>query len=348
MNHVDVEMRGNVPQVKYLDALEMQAVHLTSMARTVSDALDRTPLPAPRKPVLVGMGASYAALGAAEHALRQRGGSAIRVVASDFDKVTFDFSDLVVALSQSGKSRETIEAVRDSAAPTLAVVNMAGSPLAQACATALDFGSVPDSLASTAGYTGSLVAMGMLTDTWTVGRPDPAWLSLGERLAEFRSGTGALVTDLVAKLSAHTSVDVVGSGGYAGAAEAGALLLREVSTMPTTAFTGRQYLHGPMEAWPGVGHLIIGHTDTWLVAAPLAERGHQVTILSAAADPAWEHRNVRVVRLPAGSVAEEYAFAGVLLQDVAAGLAATRSADPDEFLFVSADTKVDATEPCPS
>jgi fructoselysine-6-P-deglycase FrlB-like protein len=346
----DESEREDVPQgqVKYLDALATQVTEVTRIAKTVADSLGGAPLPAPRKPVLIGMGASYAALGAAEHALRRHGRSALRVVASDFDSVTFDFSDLIVALSQSGKSRETIEAVRVADQPTLAVVNVAGSPLAQACSSALAFGSVPDSLASTTGYTGSLVTMGMLTDSWIAGRPDPAWLSLGERLGAFESGFGALVSDLAAGLSESSSVDVVGSGGYCGAAEAGALLLREVCTVPTAAFTGRQYLHGPMEAWPGVGHVIIGATDAWLVAEPLAERGHPVTILSAASDPAWRHRNVRLVPLPAQSVAEEYAFAAILLQHVAARLATARSADPDEFLFLSPDTKVDLAEPCPS
>jgi glutamine---fructose-6-phosphate transaminase (isomerizing) len=331
--------------VKYLDALEAQAANVTGVARAMAEVLDRTPPPVPRRPVLIGMGASYAALGAAEHVLRAHGGPALRVVASDFDRVTFEVSDLVVALSQSGRSRETIEAVQSTDVPALAVVNVAGSPLAQACPSTLAFGPVPDSLASTVGYTGSLVAMGMLTDTWTTGRPGRDWLSLGERIAGFRSGAGQLVADLTGALSGHSSVDVIGSGGYSGAAEAGALLLRETSTMPTAAFTGRQYLHGPMEAWPGVGHVVIGRTDAALVAAPLAGRGHPVTIVSAVADQAWTQPNVRVITLPARSLPEEYVFTAILLQDVAAALSAVRSADPDYFGFISPDTKVEAAAP---
>jgi fructoselysine-6-P-deglycase FrlB-like protein len=331
--------------VKYLDALEAQAANVTSMARVVAEVLDRTPPPAPRRPVLIGMGASYAALGAAEHVLRQHGGPAQRVVASDFNRATFEVCDLVVALSQSGKSRETIEAVQSTAVPALAVVNIDGSPLAQACASTLAFGPVPDSLASTAGYTGSLVAMGMLTEVWTTGRPGPGWLSLGERIAEFRSGTAQLVADLTGALAGHSSVDVIGSGGYTGAAEAGALLLRETSTMPTAAFSGRQYLHGPMEAWPGVGHLVIGQTDATAVAAPLAARGHPVIIFSAVADPAWSQPGVWVITLPAHSLIEEYVFTAIVLQDVAAALSAQRSTDPDDFGFISPDTKVEAAAP---
>ncbi|HEX5296607.1 MAG TPA: hypothetical protein VFW50_06445, partial [Streptosporangiaceae bacterium] len=227
----------------------------------------------------------------------------------------------------------------------LAVVNVPGSPLAQVCASVLAFGPVPDSLASTVGYTGSLVAMGMLADAWTTGRPDPGWLSLGERIAGFRSGIAQLVADLTGALSGYSSVDVIGSGGYSGAAEAGALLLRETSTMPTAAFTGRQYLHGPMEAWPGVGHLVIGRTDTALVAAPLAGRGHPVIIVSAVADPAWAQPNVWTIPLPARSLPEEYVFTAILLQDVAAAMAAVRAADPDYFGFISPDTKVEAAAP---
>jgi glutamine---fructose-6-phosphate transaminase (isomerizing) len=330
---------------KYLDALEAQAANVTSMTRAMAQVLDGTPPPAPRRPVLIGMGASYAALGAAEHVLRGHGRPALRVVASDFDRATFEVCDLVVALSQSGKSKETIEAVLSTAVPTLAVVNIAGSPLAQAGTNVLAFGPVPDSLASTIGYTGSLVTMGMLTDTWTAGRPGPDWLSLGERMAGFRSGTAQLAADLAGALAGHSSVDMIGSGGYSGAAEAGALLLRETSTMPTAAFTGRQYLHGPMEAWPGVGHLVIGRTDATLVAGPLADRGHPVVIVSAVADPAWERPNVWVITVPARSLTEEYVFTAILLQDVAAALAASRSADPDYFGFISPDTKVEAAAP---
>ena len=331
--------------MKYLDALEAQAASITGVARLMTEALDRTPPPAPRRPVLIGMGASYAALGASEYVLRAHGGPALRVVASDFDRATFEVSDLVVALSQSGKSKETIEAVRSTDVPALAVVNVPGSPLAQVCASVLAFGPVPDSLASTVGYTGSLVAMGMLADAWTTGRPDPGWLSLGERIAGFRSGIAQLVADLTGALSGCSSVDVIGSGGYSGAAEAGALLLRETSTMPTAAFTGRQYLHGPMEAWPGVGHLVVGRTDTALVAAPLAGRGHPVIIVSAVADPAWAQPNVWTIPLPARSLPEEYVFTAILLQDVAAAMAAVRAADPDYFGFISPDTKVEAAAP---
>jgi len=331
--------------VKYLDALEAQAASITGVARLMTEALDRTPPPAPRRPVLIGMGASYAALGASEYVLRAHGGPALRVVASDFDRATFEVSDLVVALSQSGKSKETIEAVRSTDVPALAVVNVPGSPLAQVCASVLAFGPVPDSLASTVGYTGSLVAMGMLADAWTTGRPDPGWLSLGERIAGFRSGIAQLVADLTGALSGCSSVDVIGSGGYSGAAEAAALLLRETSTMPTAAFTGRQYLHGPMEAWPGVGHLVVGRTDTALVAAPLAGRGHPVIIVSAVADPAWAQPNVWTIPLPARSLPEEYVFTAILLQDVAAAMAAVRAADPDYFGFISPDTKVEAAAP---
>ena len=331
--------------MKYLDALEAQAASITGVARLMAEALDRTPPPAPRRPVLIGMGASYAALGASEHVLRAHGGPALRVVASDFDRATFEVSDLVVALSQSGKSKETIEAVRSTDVPALSVVNVPGSPLAQVCASVLASGPVPDSLASTVGYTGSLVAMGMLADAWTTGRPDPGWLSLGERVAGFRSGIAQLVADLTGALSGYSSVDVIGSGGYSGAAEAGALLLRETSTMPTAAFTGRQYLHGPMEAWPGVGHLVVGRTDTALVAAPLAGRGHPVIIVSAVAEPAWTQPNIWTIPVPARSLPEEYVFTAILLQDVAAAIAAVRAADPDYFGFISPDTKVEAAAP---
>jgi glucosamine--fructose-6-phosphate aminotransferase (isomerizing) len=324
----------------------VQVADIAGIAERLQESLSERPPSAPRKPVLVGMGASFAALGAAEHVLRQHKLGALRVVASTFDRVTFDFSDLVVALSQSGKSKETIEAVQAASGQSLAVVNNPRSPLAGVASGVLSFGPVSDSLASTTGYTGSLVAMGMLVDCWVIGRPGSEWRSLGDRLADFQRESEGLVADLAGELSGFGCVDVVGSGGYWGAAEAGALLLREVCGVPTAAFTGRQYLHGPMEAHHGVGHLIIGATDARLVSVPLADSGRPVIVLSAADVLADGHENVRCVRLPAASVTEEYIFAGILLQHVAARLAVERSADPDEFIFLSDDTKVDVAEPC--
>jgi glucosamine--fructose-6-phosphate aminotransferase (isomerizing) len=51
------------------------------------------------------------------------------------------------------------------------------------------------------------------------------------------------------------SLDVTASGSLVGAAEAGALLVREVNRKFASAFETRQYLHGQMEAAaPGSSH----------------------------------------------------------------------------------------------
>jgi hypothetical protein len=63
------------------------------------------------------------------------------------------------------------------------------------------------------------------------------------------------------------------------------------------------------------------------------------------ADPAWAQPGVRVITLPAHSLTEEYVFTAILLQDVAAALSAQRSTDPDDFGFISPDTKVEAAAP---
>ena len=53
------------------------------------------------------------------------------------------------------------------------------------------------------------------------------------------------------------------------------------------------------------------------------------------------HRNIRTVRIPRSVLVEETIFIAVLFQHLADRLAASRSVDPDEFLFLSNDTKLD-------
>jgi glutamine---fructose-6-phosphate transaminase (isomerizing) len=326
--------------ISYREALARQNEHLDRITSRLYTSIQELGSPVPQRPVMVGMGASFAALCAPVAFLRAHKVAALRVVASDFSSVSYAFSDLVLGLSQSGQSKETVEAVALAGRRSMAIVNIVESPLARVAARIVDIGGVADSLASTIGYTGSLVTMGMLAETWATGQPGPAWRNIAERVAAFEAEIEPLVSELAEEWAQFALVDIVGSGAYWGAADAAALLLREVSRLPTAAFESRQYLHGPMEATNAVGHVVIGAADLELISGLLARGGHAVLKISHE-DADDRNGSTRIVRIPRSSVVEETIFIGVLFQHLADRLAASRSVDPDEFLFLSNDTKLD-------
>ena len=55
-----------------------------------------------------------------------------------------------------------------------AVVNTAPSPIADVASTVIDIGNIPDSYASTVGYTATVAALGILADAWDRAAPIPA------------------------------------------------------------------------------------------------------------------------------------------------------------------------------
>lgn len=85
-----------------------------------------------RRPLLAGIGASYAALALPVEVLRGHGVPAQRVLASEIEEGLGGFdTDLLIGVSQSGRSSETIAAFRAArGVPTLAVLNVTPSPSA--------------------------------------------------------------------------------------------------------------------------------------------------------------------------------------------------------------------------
>ncbi len=90
----------------------------------------------PSRVVLLGMGSSAYAAGVSAARLRHRGLVAVAELASSDLLPRWDADTLVVAISASGKSRETLDALDrlDSAATLVALTNEPDSPLTRRCA----------------------------------------------------------------------------------------------------------------------------------------------------------------------------------------------------------------------
>jgi glucosamine--fructose-6-phosphate aminotransferase (isomerizing) len=296
-------------------------------------------------PVFVGIGASQAAACAPVWTLRTRGVDACRLAAGDYPLPFPRGEHPLVGVSQSGRSTETL-AVLESVAPDrrYAVVNRTPSPIAATARTVLDIGNIPDSYASTVGYTATVAALGILADVWDGGRADPGWPELAGTLRETERRLSGPVRALAAAFTGARSADFVGSGPSVGSAEAAALLFREVARIPATGMGTRQYLHGSMESAGGGVHVLFGEAREAEVAVTLAAAGHQVILVTTgdAAGDAAGGRNVPVVRLPACPPAQRAILEALAMQILVAAVAEQRSVEIEEFVFHNADTKVPA------
>ncbi|HTJ31901.1 MAG TPA: SIS domain-containing protein [Dactylosporangium sp.] len=290
-------------------------------------------------PIFVAIGASLAAACAPTWTLRRRGIHAWRLSAGDHPLPFPASRHPLLAVSQSGRSAETL-AVLSSIGEQLryAVTNAHPSPIAAAAPYHLSLGDLPDSYASTIGYTATIAGLGMIAEAWDDGPADPSWALLPQRMQELEDGLAGRLDDLVAPFAAARAADFVGAGPSLGSAEAGALLFREVVRLPATAMSTRQYLHGAMESAGGTAHVLFGGPRETAVAHTLSGAGHPVILVT-------DHEVspgpfLQVVRLPVVPPNQRAVLEAVVLQALVAQTAERAGIDVEEFVFHHDDTKV--------
>jgi glucosamine--fructose-6-phosphate aminotransferase (isomerizing) len=290
-------------------------------------------------PIFLGIGASFAASAAAVWTLRARGIHSWRLNAGEYP-IPFPASPHpLVGVSQSGKSAETL-AVFDTIDRTLriSVVNALGSPIANISGTNISVGGIPDSYASTIGYTATIVALGMMGEAWDGGAIDPTWSALPTAFCALETALSSMTKPLVAKLASASYLDCAAQAASVGSAEGGALLFREIARLPSTGMSTRQYLHGAMESAGKGVHILFGQEREADLARTLARAGHDtilVSPLSIAAEPHLDH-----IAIPALSPAQRPVLESLIMQTLAVETAIALGHDPDAFVFHHTDTKV--------
>jgi fructoselysine-6-P-deglycase FrlB-like protein len=328
--------------ISFADARAGQAQRLgeaiSTVAAAATDLAVAGDLAGPG-PIFVGIGASHAAACAPVWTLRTRGIHSWRLDAGDYP-LPFPVSvHPVLGVSQSGRSAETL-AVLESVDQErrYAVVNTTPSPIAAAAKIVIDIGNIPDSYASTVGYTATVAALGILADRWDGGAIDAAWYNMADVLSQ----TERLLTEPLQRLAGvfaqARSADFVGAGPSVGSAEAAALLFREVARIPATGMGTRQYLHGAMESAGDSVHVLFGETREAEVAATLATAGHQVILVTSQDIAPGPH--LAVVRLPDRAPAQRVILEALAMQILVAAVAEQRAVEIEEFVFYNSDTKV--------
>jgi len=155
---------------------------------------------------------------------------------------------LFLAVSQSGRSDDLIEfatMARTAGAVTAAMVNDADSPLAAACEFVLPMAAGPElSVAATKTFVASLAGLLRLTAAWT---GDDALASALARLPDRVAAATGL--DWRAALNALLQADsliTIGRGPTLAIAREAALKLKETCNLHAEAFSGAEFLHGPV------------------------------------------------------------------------------------------------------
>ncbi|ACU71535.1 sugar isomerase (SIS) [Catenulispora acidiphila DSM 44928] len=332
-----IEGRDKQPQ-----ALERVVAHIgAALAGPTADRLS-----AVRRPLFTGIGASHAALAVPVERLRAAGIAAQRVLAHEIcDNAKGFDTDLVVGVSQSGRSSETIAAFKalDHAA-RLAVLNVTPSPLGELATLTVDLGNEPDSFASTIGFTGTVVALDLIAAA-IAGERDAAqgWSGIAEKVAAVRTHAADVISTLSERAGLCVAADFVASGASRASAEEGALLLREVARTPSAASATRNYLHGEMESAGRTLHVVFGDGREIELARTLADAGH-LTVLITSMDAALV-ANLAVIRVPAATPAARVVLETVVTQELAAALAVERQVPVEGFVFANNDTKQGGLDP---
>ncbi|MFD1558966.1 SIS domain-containing protein [Paraburkholderia silviterrae] len=247
-----------------------------------------------------------------------------------------------LAFSQSGRSPDlvaTMRALHDAGALTAAMVNVGGSPLAEAAGNELPLLAGPElSVAATKSYIAMLAMSAQLVAFW---QRDAAFLDAVRALPAALDRAGALDwSKAVDELRDVSQMIVIGRGPGLAIAQEAALKLKETSGIQAEAFSSAEVRHGPMELIDRDYPLLVfaprGPEQAGLVqlARDMQKRGARV-LLAAPAD-------VPEATLPLVTTADPTLdpIAAILsFYVMAASLAAARGRNPDEPRYLNKVTE---------
>lgn len=202
----------------------------------------------------------------------------------------------VVAISQSGRSYETVHAVEAIRAarsvPVVAVVNDVASPLAASADVVLPLLAGPEAAIATKTYLATMVALALLAGVACPGSIGPADLDRVVDVIDAQVEDRALGPRVAAHLRAASALIVIGRGPALSTAAYGGLTIKEAATIPIEAMSGGAFRHGPVELIEsGIGLIALapaGRTTRLIlgIAQETAARGRPVWLITDSAHAA--------------------------------------------------------------
>jgi glutamine---fructose-6-phosphate transaminase (isomerizing) len=231
------------------DAVARQSHSLAAPLQDLTARLNSRP---PQVVVTCARGSSAHAATFAKHLIELNLGIPVAAAAPNIatvygQRLRLD-GQLFLAISQSGRSDDLVETAamaRQAGALTAAIVNATDSPLAAACDIVLPIGAGPElSVAATKSFVATLAALLRFVASWADDDRLPAALDrLPERLA---AASGLDWDAALDALSAADSLVTIGRGPTLAIAREAALKLKEIANLHAEAFSGAEFLHGPV------------------------------------------------------------------------------------------------------
>lgn len=232
----------------YLDGIDLSEDYLKSL----------------NKITFVACGSAYYAAGVAKYILEKYCRITTEIMmASEFrycDPV-LDEKSLVIAISQSGETADTLEAVREAkrrGARTLGIINVVGSAIAKAADQTIYTCAGPEiAVATTKGFTTQLAVVYLLTMHMAkiLGRVDDAtyagWVAALEKLPD---QVASLLTDqrveevktYAKRLMKHNNAFYIGRNLDGATCLEGSLKLKEVAYIHSECYPAGELKHGPL------------------------------------------------------------------------------------------------------
>lgn len=212
-----------------------------------------------RRVVLTGMGSSFHALHPIHLQLIDSGFSSMMVETSElvqYQTRLLDAQTLVVAVSQSGQSAETVRLleINRGASPVIGVTNTPGSALAQQAQAALLTRAGSEFSVSCKTYVTTLMALKWLGDALCGASADQSRHELESSVglvSTYLAGWRAHATELASRLEGIEDLFVVGRGASLAAVGAGALIIKESAHFHSEAMSSAAFRHGPFEMLSG-------------------------------------------------------------------------------------------------
>ena len=247
MTDADVRMEAEIREAP--DAVARQAADLDGPLRDLVARLKARP---PQVVMTCARGSSGHAATFGKHLVERCIGvpvaAAAPSIATVYSRTLHLDGQLFLAVSQSGRSDDLVEltrSARGSGALTVALVNAVDSPLAEASDIVLPMAAGPEiSVAATKTFIASLAALLRLVALWAEDRAMEAALErLPERLSRAADLDWSAALDSFADA---TSLVTIGRGPTLSVAREAALKLKETCNMHAEAFSGAEFLHGPV------------------------------------------------------------------------------------------------------
>jgi glutamine---fructose-6-phosphate transaminase (isomerizing) len=208
-----------------------------------------------RSVVLTGMGSSFHGLNPLLLQLTEAGFPAVHVETSElihYHRRLLSPSSLVVAVSQSGRSAETLRLldVNRGRAALIAVTNTPDSPLAMRSAAAVLTHAGEEFSVSCKTYVSTLLSLKFLGDQLCRTPSARTRKELKAVVPPFTRYLGAWkehIEFLLPKLAGIRQLFLVGRGPSLAAVRTGALILKESTQFPAEGMSSAAFRHGPFE-----------------------------------------------------------------------------------------------------